>query len=698
VTDRWWDSAPLAKARGSDNGADKWWTAAPLAGAMPAAPVAAVDAMGNPTGAPDIPAAPATMSYGDQMKRIGGLVDDGVRLLANGATFGMADRVAGAMDAATGEAPSYSAGVEAQRNRTQALRDAAPVTAGVMEAAGGIGTGIGLVKNGITLAGRVGMGLLPRTAAFGLEGAGYGAAAGIGNTFSEKPGDYLAAAKDGALTGGMVGTALPIAGAGISGLFRLAKPVATRPVEGVGRSGSTMLRVAAQADEAGMRELPALGPEAMLPDAGPSMLGLAQGAGTGIGPGKTALVGALRQRDAGVGQRLATAVDDALGPAVVPSRIEAEIRAGQRALSPDYEQGLSSARAVTPPRAADVPHWGFPLSSGAPRASAASGPNTQAVADAIDAQIVDARGPVRSALESARGMLNLYGTRELDPSPRALLETRKALDGMIGTAERSGDSAVVRALTDVRQQVDAVLDQSAPGVKAVDAQFAELARQRDALERGQSIFDIGRSTAIRPSELADEITTGALPQGRMVGPSAAPVRMRQGARAEVDRIVGTNVNDLNALERTLATPQDWNAQKVATVFGDEAYSELARALAGERQMRSTYQAVAQGSQTAQRQQAAQAMDGTAGPALDTTLTGAAATTLRTLARLLAGRSSEATKDQVAQVLASRGDAVRQIAEALLAEAATTGRQAQAIRGAIANPAYLGGASQPGGQR
>lgn len=46
------------------------------------------------------------------------------------------------------------------------------------EAAGVLATGVGLIRNGVTLAGRVGYGLLPRIAGFGLEGGAYGAAQG----------------------------------------------------------------------------------------------------------------------------------------------------------------------------------------------------------------------------------------------------------------------------------------------------------------------------------------------------------------------------------------------------------------------------------------------------------------------------------------------------------------------------------------
>lgn len=669
MTDKWWTAAPLAPAQVPAAADGEWWKAAPLADAAPvSAPQMApeYDAMGNPTGGMVAAPAPVTMGYGEQMGKIGGLVDKGVRLLANGATFGMADRFAGGMDALTGQAPSYSEGVGAQHAKTEEIRKEAPILSTVIEAAGGLGTGLGLAKNGITLAGRVGPGLLRRGFGFGLEGAGYGAAAGAGNTYSDNPQDFADNAASGARTGLLIGGALPLAGAAASGAFRLAKPIFSRPIDGVGRTGSTLMRVAAQADEPGLRGLVNLGPEAMLPDAGPSMLGLAQGAGTGTGPGRSALVNALRERDAGVGQRLAASVDEALGPAPIPSRVDAGLKTSQRALSPEYEKALEGAKAV----------------------------DSLPIAERIETLIPDSRGAIRTALESVRSDLNIPGNAaHLDPSPRALLGVRHSIDAINETAP----DAVRSALKPIREMVDAELRAKVPGIKATDAQYADLARQRQALERGQTMFDSGRSNAIRPAELADELQAGIQPHGDLVGPSAAPLRLRDGARAEIDRLQGTNVNDLPALERTIATPQDWNAQKIEQLWSPEAYRDLAKAIAGERQMRSTYQNVVQGSQTAQRSASEKAMAGGDGLPLDMTMTGAGANAMRTLAKVMAGRSTQATKDQIGQVLSSKGEAVQQVLEALLGYSGRTGQQAAAIRGLIANPAYLAPA-QTGGQR
>ena len=102
--------------------------------------------------------------------------------------------------------------------------------------------------------------------------------------------------------------------------------------------------------------------------------------------------------------------------------------------------------------------------------------------------------------------------------------------------------------------VDQEVARAVPGIKHVDAKYAELMRQQEGLQRGGMVFDTGK-TATRPADLAAELRAGALPQGEMVGPSAVPTRVKQGARAEIDRLVGTHANDLNALERKLGLSQ-----------------------------------------------------------------------------------------------------------------------------------------------
>lgn len=250
-----------------------------------------------------------------------------------------------------------------------------------------------------------------------------------------------------------------------------------------------------------------------------------------------------------------------------------------------------------------------------------------------------------------------------------------------------------------RAAVDAELTRAVPGIKAVDAQFAELSRQSAGLQRGSQVLDSGK-TAIRPSELADEMAQGALPQGTQIGPSAAPMRLRQGTRAEIDRLVGTNINDLNTLERKIGTPQDWNSQKLGTIFGDDARDNVTKALMDNRKFRQAYQDIVQNSQTAQRVESAAAMKGAEGGNVphDTTLTGLGLKALNAVSKAIAGASNARTKDEIGRILAAEGPEVQRIARDLLRSALKTGNNSRAIMRVMASPYWIPATTPAAGRK
>lgn len=634
------------------------------AGPEPQAPV-------KPTVSPDSKDwyAAAYPSYADRWKQAASGADKFVRMAANGMTFGLADKFAGGMDALTGRARSYDEGVKAQRAETQRIRKEYPGLATTGEVAGGLAGGVGLMKSGVTLAGHLGPKLLPRVLGFGVEGGTYGAAHEAGNTYSDSLKDYVDNAKKGAAVGTIIGGVLPVAGTVASGAYRMGSAFMGPRIEGAGRGASALLRTAAMADEQGIRNLPSMGPEAMLVDAGPALKGLGQGAGTGTGEGRTRLVNALVERDRGTGNRLATALDDNLGPTTIPSRTEAGLNADRAYVGQQYGPVFQNARAV----------------------------DTTQLANALDVAATNLRGDAQRTARQIRGMLDVAGAPgNLDPHPGVLFNTRQAIDGMLATEQ---NPQVIRLLETARAAVDAELGRAVPGVKAVDAQFSELARQSEGLQRGSQIFDTGK-TAIRPQELAQEMQQSANPQGQMIGPSGVPSRIREGARAEVDRIVGTNVNDLTALERKIATPQDWNYQKMETVFGEGPTARVAKALMDNRTFRQSYQDIVQNSQTAQRMQAAGAMEGMQGGNIptDTTLTGLGLKAVRLVAKAISGASSESTKDEIGRVLASQGPAVQRIARQLLDSAQSAARTSDTLSSVIGAPQWIGGVTAGAGRK
>jgi hypothetical protein len=164
----------------------------------------------------------------------------------------------------------------------------------------------------------------------------------------------------------------------------------------------------------------------------------------------------------------------------------------------------------------------------------------------MECDIGTLRGEAQTRLRSVRTMLDevpdpngpALAAPQLDTNPATLHATRQAIDGMLNS-ETDGNVRLV--LGDVRAQLDQILGGAVPDIKRVDAQYSELGGQCRAAERGQTVLESGR-TAPRPAELRDEVAAG-LQGDEVLGPSGQPFRSTQGARAEIDRLIGTNLND-----------------------------------------------------------------------------------------------------------------------------------------------------------
>ncbi len=428
----------------------------------------------------------------------------------------------------------------------------------IMAAPGAFGAGAG--------------GLFPRTVASAATGSALG-----GADAAVRSGGDPEAIKQGVYWGGGAGLAGPLAGDAIGASLRTATNLfRPNPVPGLPRNAARAFSRAATDDgldaaTAGSR-LAELGPEGMPMDLGPNLRRQAGALAAEPGEDQQIIRQAIGSRDGGAGARIRTAMDETLGRAGIPSQIDEGIRANQRNLSPFYQRAFADARRV----------------------------ETGAIADTLDSALVNLRGEAQTAARQVRQMLNVTGTDQLDPNPETLLAVRQAIDDMAGNPSIGSNTA--RMLAEVRRQVDESLTSAVPNIKALDGQYAELARQRDALASGSRVFDTGKE-ATRPAELAREMATGANPQGLMVGPSGVPVRLREGARAELDRIVGVNSNDRVKLQRLIAGEGDWNPEKLAVLFGQDRASSMLRVLEAERVFAETSDIVTRNSETAARQAA-----------------------------------------------------------------------------------------------
>lgn len=353
-------------------------------------------------------------------------------------------------------------------------------------------------------------------------------------------------------------------------------------MNGAGKFVPDAVSTALRADGVPLAEAAArvreLGPAGVVADLGPNARYKAAALATRPGPAQTIVVDAMRARQRAAPTRLTGALDETLGPAPVPSYVDREIGNNMRALGPEYDRALATAAPV----------------------------DTSALAGQLDGSIENLRGAAQTKTREVRGMLNDVADPELlDTSPAVLHQTRQAIDGMLDGEQ---DGNVRRVLGAARAQLDQILGDAVPGLKAIDSRYAELGGQRRAVERGQTVLDNGR-TAPRPAELADEVAAGTVAGGEVVGPSGVAFRLSQGARAEIDRLVGTKLNDRAALNGLLKGESDWNRQRLDTLFGPEKVDKLYRVLDNERAMAETENMALANSKTAGVQAAQREIDG-----------------------------------------------------------------------------------------
>ncbi len=206
----------------------------------PAAPAGPWEKYAAPATA-EAPAAPA----GEQpwYAQAGQAADDIARIIANGLTFGYADKLAGA---ASGN------GTEAERALTEQARDRAGSAGTVAEIGSAIAVPMAAGKSGLTLAGRFGTdaatglrGLAGRTGLMAAEGAGYGALTAAGNDQSVGEGAALGAIGGG--IGNLAGEGLSAAVGKAAGAFNPAPVIPT--ADDIRQSAAAAYKAA---DEAGV--------------------------------------------------------------------------------------------------------------------------------------------------------------------------------------------------------------------------------------------------------------------------------------------------------------------------------------------------------------------------------------------------------------------------------------------------------------
>jgi hypothetical protein len=153
------------------------------------------------------------------------------------------------------------------------------------------------------------------------------------------------------------------------------------------------------------------------------------------------------------------------------------------------------------------------------------------------------------------------------------------------------------ALKQMRFRVNDALENQVPGYLEANRESAMLARRGDAVDLGTQYLGSGKTT---PSPERFAAAFNPLEQGEKIS-------FAKGSRGEIERVLGTKANDLQALRGELQGEGGWNTGKIATVHGQPAADELVGTVDRNLKFRDTHNKVVENAQTAQRTAAKEAM-------------------------------------------------------------------------------------------
>jgi hypothetical protein len=439
---------------------------------------------------------------------------------------------------------SYLEGLQGSEDisaNTQALN---PDAAKAGAITGGLVLGGSLSKGGASLIPAI-QTSLPRLAAAGAaEGALYGGAYGLGEPgpMNERLGNAARGVLYGAGTGAVMAPAL-------NRMFAPSVPKSAQIVDkGLRRD---------QIDPNDIQNmLGKVGDGAVIADLGPNMQQQAAAIATEPGAATRVITDAMKARGQGANARIKSGVNTHLGPARDPAQVNEAIQTQMDNLEPFYTGAMKSAQPV----------------------------DVTALARNIEGNAKIFRGDAQRELTKVRQMLNDADTGGLTEDPAVLFEVRKAIDASLSTETNTN---VIRALGGVRKKVDDELARVSPDLKKVDARYAELARQKEALVRGGQLLDDGK-TSMSPDALDTVMRSASRGQNS---------RQAEGLRSEIERIIGTKANDRVALQQIIKGEGSWNYEKLVKNFGQDRADKLFQLLRGERLMAETENLALTGART-----------------------------------------------------------------------------------------------------
>lgn len=417
-----------------------------------------------------------------------GYVDDAVRSLAQGATFGFADELAAAGNTLplVGTGKSYKENLASEATRNEQIPGAIKYPGEIAGAVAGTvaaGPATGAMSAVTRLA------KLPSFVRATLAGGAGGAAFGAGEA---EPGleNRVAGSAQGALLGtGLGAAAYPVA-QGVAAIYRAFRPRGQAAAElgrALRRDEMTPADLASEATRlAGVR--PGV---ATLADAGgENVRGLVERIAQTPGAGRTQVIPALTDRQRFQAGRLSVDLEGLTGSRRTAVEAVEQTMADRMALARPLYQDAMDFNAREVPEIVDA--------------------FRNATASGFGADVLRSKA-FGNVLETDYGIS--------DPMQAPLMAVidvwKKAVDDLGGSLARTGHNNAARVVGDMRNRVVSVVDQHNPAYKAARDAWAGPTQYLEALEHGRGILkqsadDVRQTIAgLSPSE-REAYVTGAL--------------------------------------------------------------------------------------------------------------------------------------------------------------------------------------------
>lgn len=534
------------------------------------------------------------------------------------------------------------------------------------EIAGGVLSGSGLAKGGLTLM-KPGAGILRNAGAGAVESAGYGGVAGAmeGNSLEER-------ARQGALGAGLglaVGGAVPVAA---SVAQHVAAPVISNirariNPEGVARS--QVARALAEssrsagdvADDVTRAAAEGQGVYTIADALGNPGQRMLSSVARAPGPGRTNVVEFLDQRQAGQARRVANALAEGFDvPATAGQARATMTHARDRAADLDYSALRRDAGPVDVSNV--IANIDRTLSPGVNQIAR---PASTIANDSVEAAL----SGLRSRLTDGRSVLTDF---------TAIQRVRGDLADQVEAARRAGQGNRARMLGNVLRDLDTSMEAASEGFRQANRDFAARSRAIDAIDAGSTAAQRGRSEDIVPAY------------------RAMPVREQAGYRiGYVDPLIAQAEGAAIGVNKARPLLNDAFAAESAAIAPMRTQAEMMRRLRREDTMFQTRNHATGNSKTADNLADAEALR--IDPSLVANVmtgnwSGAALNALGSASRMMSGSTPEVRR-RIAEILLSRGENAQNIAP-MLNETVQRQTMAERIGQALMRGGYGGTAVAP----